>query len=179
MLKKSFLLLLLSANLHAAPQSAGFTLSNYNSSSRYGVIGLGIATLIVTTIIPDIIKSSSEWDEETQEKITLYCNCLSIGICTATIIYSAVIFASAGRDFYDYSFPSEARKASLKAAGERNKIWEAKNAFRDCLMKNAQLPKNNAGIPTACEKLASTFTAVAGKAACNDMIKNFKNAYQD
>ncbi len=177
MLKKSFLLLLLSANLHAAPQSASFTLSNHTASS-HGAIGLGVATLVVAAIIPNIIKASEEWDEETQKKVTLYCNRLSAGISIAICLYAAVFFASAGRDFYDYCYPSEARKASLKAAGERNKIWEAKNAFRDCLMKNAQLPKNNAGIPTACEGLASAFTAVAGKAACNDMINTFKDAYR-
>ena len=164
MLKKTFLLLLFSVNLCGAQAPSTFTSPE-------------IASYMLNTIIPNILKESPELDKETQEKLAVYVERFIIAMGIVIGGYCAVKLGYAGKALWDYTYPSEAKKAALKAAFERTQILKAERTFTDCLMSNAWASRNESGIPTVCENLARAFAAVAGEGACEEMITNFQGAY--
>lgn len=74
------------------------------------------------------------------------------------------------QDIFSYFFPTEEQKAAALAATlkARQKIalFEAKDAFRDCLMKclssKSAVETNAAGCPTICEEAGSMLALIAG-----------------
>ena len=178
MFKKLFLVTLCSLNLCIAAPLNSLALSAPNPT-RYATTGDLILAILGLVIIPHMLKSYSEMDDKEKDFKDRVSESLLIGAGLSFFMYETAKLCVFAKNFYAYCNPSEAQKAITEAARERNKQYQAKNAFRDCLMKNAKTPRNASGIPTACEELAIAFEAIAGKTAHDEMVTNFKTAYQE
>jgi len=176
MLKKLLLIVLCSSNLYATEPFKNLTISKPNVT-LYVTTGDLVGTLLMTAIIPNMIKSYLDVDDTKDSRKDVFCKYFLIGIEAALVMYYIVKLCVTAKRIYDYSFPTEAEKALRKAAAEMNKIFDAQSDLRNCLMRNARNPRNDAGLPTMCENLVNTYRTVAGQPALDEMTINFKNAY--
>lgn len=137
--------------------------------------------LIVATfglvIIPGALKEISKMDEEKKNYKVKAAEYLLVGAEVAVLMYYITQLCIQAKSFYDYCYPSEAQKAIWQAAAEMNKIIDAENGLRKCLLRNMRTPLNDAGLPIACQELANAFGTVAGQPALDEMATNFNDAY--
>lgn len=175
MFKKLLLIALVGANLHAEEPSQSFTLFNSGISPTESV-GIGLAAYLLCDVIPQVLKTSKVNDKIEQGTVTSL-KSLNTAAQITLAIYCAAKLCVVAKDLYDYCYPSETQKAITQAAAKVNKLFRAKQGFRTCLMNNATSPRNDSGIPTACQELANAFGAVAGQPALDEMTTNFKDAY--
>lgn len=94
-----------------------------------------------------------------------------------TCIFAAVKVYEIGKDINALLNPTEEQKERKIKARESRKLIEARVNFRDCLMKNHRLEKNQSGRPTVCEDMAKMFALIGGQAALDEMTQTFVGAY--
>lgn len=157
---------------HAAQQSGDFT---YTPKPDHPLLNL-IGSLVLIRVLeeaPKIDKYIQDYaatlNEEELEKFVVRINRVVFAMYVAIGIGTVVAFYPMFKDLYDYCYPSEAKKAAIKAAIERLKIFKAEDDFRDCLLGNRRTARNDAGLPTACEKFGDAYRAIAGQEKFDDM----------
>ncbi len=191
---KNIFILFFSVNLCCADPVNEPKLSRSNDSSR-GVFWLDVAVLLACTIVPNIVKDLKKseaaelnTDIEAEETVPKKSNrwkriavnaleAISL-IASVYIIYTGVkVFAAAGKDFYNYLYPSAEALVRIEKAKKSLAMLEAQRNFRECLMKNAKSLRNQEGIPVSCEDCGRLFALTSGTDAYDDMVKRFKKYY--
>lgn len=178
MLKKLLIIVLLcSTNLHAT-QQGNFTYTPKSDSLLRDFVGL-LALGALRQAAPKIDKYIQEYaatlNEEELEKFVIRINRAVLALQIAVGIYVVVVFYPIFKDLYDYCYPSEAKKAAIKAAIEANKLFDAEHNFVECLLSNRQTARNDAGLPTVCENFGETYRMVAGQEKFDDRISGLKS----
>jgi|GEM_PF-4149874 hypothetical protein len=157
---------------HAAPQPGDFTYTPKPNNTLRDFVGL-LALTALYKAAPKIDKYIEEHaatlNEEELKKFVIRINRVVFAMYVAIGIYTVVAFYPMFKDLYDYCYPSEAKKAAIKAATERLKFFKAEDDFIDCLLGNRQTARNDAGLPTVCEKFGDTYRAIAGQEKFDDM----------
>lgn len=181
MLKKLYIILLFS-HLCIADPIGDFSSSPKNDSST-AFISIGAVALIASIIIPIIFDVLSEMSEDELKKIdetaVVAIDIFSITAFTSICIYSAFELYSMGKDFYEYTHPSEEKKSREEQARKEIKFYEIKSIFLNCLIDNLKTPRNNEGIPAVCQDLARKFGELAGESELLKKIEDFKFVYKD
>lgn len=177
MLKKLFILFI-SANLCASGNTENPELGKSNNTSSR-VIGIGVASFVVYTVIPNLLDASSKSNIKGIDEIVAVGNNLNAIAGAAVGVYALTQLYAIGKDIHESMNPSEVKKALIAEAHERVKLLDAKREFRTCLMKNAHTPRNASGIPSACDDLGDMFATMAGRAEFEQMTALFKDTYRN
>lgn len=167
MLKKLLLVPLISTLYVAADQSS------------FSTLGIEAATLAVYTIIPKLINASSGLNAEKTDAIVTVGNRLITLAGAAVSVYAIAQLYSVGKELYSHHFPTRLQKARIADARMRNQVFEARQAFRTCLINNQKSQRDASGRPAVCEDLASMLAAIAGRSELDEITKNFKSAYKE
>lgn len=93
--------------------------------------------------------------------------------------YAVAQLYNIGKELYKHNNPSESEKALMDAARQRNELLPIKQKFRNCLMENANLPRNMHGRPMICENFAQNFLSIAGESELEEMTKTFTELYRN
>lgn len=102
---------------------------------------------------------------------------ISTAAVVGVAIYGTFQVVSTANDVYNHFNPDEEKKARIEKATEEVEYYKSKRALRSCFMSNAKTPRNNEGLPIACQNFSDTYRTLAGKAALDEMVTNFKDTY--
>jgi threonine dehydratase len=144
-----------------------------------GTEAVGKLGEVIAENMPSVIEASATLGLEAAEKLAPVLDNASTVIGVGVIIYGTVQVVAMTKDAYNYFNPDEEKKERINAARKKNQYYEAERGLRNCLMSNANKPRNQAGRPTICEDFARALYMIAGKEALDEMTTNFKDAYQD
>lgn len=178
MLKKLILLVLLcSVKLHAIEQPNNFSCVPKPDHSLRDFVG-SLVLIRLFEEAPIIGKYIDEYaatlNEEELEIFIIRLNRALLAAQVAVGIYAVYALYPIFKDIYDYLYPSEAQLAATKAAIEQIKFLTARREFLDCLLGNMRTPRNDTGLPIACENFADVYHAVCGQSALDEMTSRFK-----
>ena len=114
---------------------------------------------------------------EAAEKFAPALENISTAAVVGVAMYGTYQVASTANDVYNYFNPDEEKKARIEKATEEVEYYKAKRGLRSCFMSNAKTPRDNEGLPIACQNFSDTYRTLAGKAALDEMVTNFKDTH--
>ncbi len=178
MLKKFFLLLLVSTNLCAISR-----LEDYNSST------VAMTTTVVAAVI--IISNLHAMDsEQLEEFMTKLCsgdskeitNILKWGLIIAVMTVGVLkipIMCSYPQELYERIFPTIEQQIKNAQASDTLKFLKAQANFRTCLFASKpESERTHLNCPTDCKELLNKFIANDGQDTAIKMINNFDQIWK-